>query len=381
MPRFIPMLRKAAFACALFAAQSAGAGQIVIGQVAPLEGLDAFQGQAYSAGMQLAFDNANKAGEALGHTFSLVSKDDGQRPDSTLSQTLDLLAEAKPLALAGYFGSTGLAEIVKSGVLPREKIALVGYRATEIRADTPYLYNVRADLREEIHKMVEHLATVGIQRLGIFHEAGPGEKALNEAVDMAAQKASATILVRASHPTGTTQVSSAVRAFLDKPPQAILILTSGAAGVGFIEQYRMSGGNAQLLAQSGTDFEQMAQWLGHETLRGVTIAQVTPSPYRISNRLSKEFSEAVAKARNLEAPPSYAMMEGFIVGKVIIEAVRRIGTKPPSREAFVAALDSLRHFDMGGYSVNYEPGARSGSRFVELTIIGNAGKDRGKIRQ
>jgi hypothetical protein len=68
------------------------------------------------------------------------------------------------------------------------------------------------------------------------------------------------------------------------------------------------------------------------------------------------------------------MIEGFIAGKVIVEAVRRQG-RTPTREGTAAALDTLDRFDVGGYVVGYK-NSRSGSRYVELTIVTGAGKIR-----
>jgi hypothetical protein len=168
--------------------------------------------------------------------------------------------------------------LVKSGILEKEKIALVGYRTTEIRPDVPYLYSVRAGLRDEITKIAEHLATVGITRLGLFHEDGPGAAALTSAVDEITKKTGSTIAARATYPAGTARVSPAIETFLKTPPQAIIMLATGSAAAGFIEQYRLAGGAAQLFAQSGADIEQLAQRLGEETMQGIAIAQVTPTP-------------------------------------------------------------------------------------------------------
>ncbi len=374
MKQTLPSARGILAAATLLAAQCAGAAQLVIAQVAPLSGLEAIQGRAYSVGLQLAFNNANKGGGVGGHTFSLVRKDDGGRPEDTITVTNQVLGESKPIALAGYFGNRSIAELVKSGILEKEKIALVGYRTTEIRPDVPYMYSVRAGLRDEISKIAEHLATVGITRLGLFHEDGPGAAALTAAVDEITKKTGSTITARATYPAGTARVSPAIETFLKTPPQAIIMLATGSAAAGFIEQYRLAGGAAQLFAQSGADIEQLAQRLGEETMQGIAIAQVTPSPYKISNRLAKEFADTVAKTPNIEVPPSYAMMEGFIAGKVIVEAARRMGAKA-SRDAFVAALDSV-DTDLGGYRVGFKPGSRFGSKFVELSIVTGAGKIR-----
>jgi len=350
------------------------AATVVVGEVGPMSGLDANQGRAYAAGMQLAFGNANKAG-VNGHTFTLVRKDDGGRPEDTVSVTRQMLAEDKPLVLAGYFGNRNVDDLVSAGLLQANKIALVGYRSAEIRSETPYLYSVRAGLREEINKLTQHLATIGITRLGLFYEEGPGAPALLAAAEEAAKNAKGAIVAKASYPAGTARVSPAVTAFVATPPQAIIMVSSGAAAAGFIEQYRAAGGGAQLFAHSGADIEQLSKRLSEEQMQGVAIAQVTPSPYTISSRLAKEFNDTVAKNEKLDVPVSYAMMEGYITGKVIVEAVRRAG-RTATREGIVAALDSMDYYDMGGYAVGFKPSMHTGSKFVELSIISGAGKIR-----
>ena len=85
------------------------------------------------------------------------------------------------------------------------------------------------------------------------------------------------------------------------------MVSSGSAAAGFIEKYRIAGGAAQLLALSGADIEQLSKRLSPEQMQGVAIAQVTPSPYKVSNPLVKEFTDTAARIGNLEVPVSYAM--------------------------------------------------------------------------
>lgn len=359
----------------LAVAQAAGAAQIVVGQVGPLSGMDANQGRAYSAGLQLYFNQVNKGGGAAGHTFTLVRKDDGGRAEDTVAATKQLLAEARPIVLSGYAGGRNIADLVASGILEKEKIAIVGYRTGEIRPETPYLYSVRASLRDEVNKIADHLVTVGINRFGLFYEDGPNAAALLAAADEMAKRTGATIVAKASYPAGTASVDKAVDTMVAARPQAVVMVATGAAAAGFIEQYRGSNGTAQLFSHSGADIEQMGKRLSDEQMQGVAIAQVTPSPYRISSRLAKEFADTLAKSEKPEVPVSYAMMEGFIAAKVIVEAVRRMGARA-SREGFVQALDSIDALDLGGYNVGFRPNMRSGSKFVEMSIVTS-----GKIRQ
>lgn len=351
------------------------AAEIVVGQVGPMSGPEAGQGRAYAAGMQLHFTALNKAGGINGHKFTLLRKDDGGAPEDTVTLTKQMIAEDKPLVLAGYFGGRNVAALVSAGILAKEKIALVGYRTSEIQPDAPYLYSVRAGLRDEISKLIEHLATIGIKRLGFFHEAGPGSTSVIAAAEDAARKAGATIEGRGSYVANTVGVTDAVDTFMNMQPQAIIMVSSGAAAAGFIEKYRIAGGAAQLLAHSGADIEQLSKRLSPEQMQGVAIAQVTPSPYKVSSQLVKEFADIAAKARNLEVPVSYAMMEGYIAARVISEAIRRQGSRP-NREGTVLALDGMSHFDLGGYLISFKPGQRSGSSFVELSIVTSAGRIR-----
>ncbi|MES2635661.1 MAG: ABC transporter substrate-binding protein [Pseudomonadota bacterium] len=352
------------------------AGEIVVGQVAPLSGLDANQGRAYGVGMQLAFRNANKGTGINGNTLVLARKDDAGNPEATLRLTRELLDQDKAVVLAGYFGIGSIEAVARSGVLEKEPVALVGWRAAQIRPETVNLFNVRASLRDEIFKVTEHLGTVGITRLGIVYEQGPGGLQLMSSAGEAAQKARASVVGMASWPAGTTSVQQAVQAMLKVQPQAVMMVGSGASAAAFVDQYRKAGGTAQLFANDGVDMEQLGAKLDDAQMSGISIAQAVPSPYKISSRIAKEFVDTVARSEKLEVPVSYAMMEGFIAGKVVVEAIRRQG-KTPSRQGTIDALGKMEYFDMGGYSVAYQPNIRAGSRFVELTILGG----KGRIRQ
>ena len=375
MATLTSMARGMAVASCLAAALTASAAQIVVGQVAPLSGLEGNLGRAYATGLRLALNRANASGTG-GHTFTLVSKDDGSRTADTLAATRLLLSDSRPLVLAGFFGDRGVGELVSTGLLEKENIALVGYRVAEIRGESPLVYNVRASLRDEINKIAEHLVTVGITRIGLFHQDGPAAEPLITAIEEIMKSRGAQLTSKGSYPVGTAKVSSAVvDAFMAAKPQAIIMVASGSASAAFIERYRMDNGAAQLFTHSGADIEQMSLRLGEEQMKGVAITQVTPSPYKVSGRLIKEFNDAVAKSPKLDGPVSYAMVEGFIAGNVIVEAAQRMGPKA-TREGFVAALDSIDNLDMGGYKVGFKPGMRVGSRFVELTIVSAAGRIR-----
>jgi branched-chain amino acid transport system substrate-binding protein len=58
---------------------------------------------------------------------------------------------------------------------------------------------------------------------------------------------------------------------------------------------------------------------------------------------------------------------------VLVEGLRRAG-RNLTREGFIQALESMRKLDLGGLMVDYNPNDRTGSEFVELTMIGRDGR-------
>ena len=209
----------------------------------------------------------------------------------------------------------------------------------------------------------------------MFYEDGPGAEAVLAAVNEVTKRTGATVTARATYEAGASFVGPAIDTLVKARPQAVLLLASGAPAASFIEGYRVAGGAAQLFASSGADIEQLAKRLHESALQGVAIAQVTPSPYRVTNPVAKEVADLLARNPNPETPPSYALMEGYLAGRTIIEAVRVMGAGA-SRAALIGALDGL-DVDLGGFRVGFKNGSRVGSRFVELSIVT---KD-GKIRQ
>lgn len=358
-------------ACLAAAAVSAQAASLVVAQVAPMTGVAASLGRAYEAGLQLAFAQFNAAGGAGGNTLKLVSRDDGSRPEDTVSLTRTLVAEQRPLVLAGYFGTRGVGDLVASGLLEQEKLPLVGYRATQLTGDMPLVYSVRASLGEQIDKIMQHLSTLGIGKVGLFMEDGPQTKAVQALVAEAAARRKITVVATATVPASSNKTQPAVTTLHAAAPQAILMLASESSA-GFVELYRAAGGGAQLFASSDVDVEQLARRLGDEQLSGISIAQVTPSPTKLTTRLVRDFQQALKASKNPQ-PASHAMLEGYINGRVIAEAVKRAGANP-TRDSLVKALDGMDRLDLGDYVIAFRPGEHTGSRYVDLSIVAGSGR-------
>ena len=134
---------------------------------------------------------------------------------------------------------------------------------------------------------------------------------------------------------------------------------------------RRSGLNPLFLNVSFVGAKALAGELG-ATGHGVIVSQVVPFPWAPSIAVVKEYQRALAESFP-RSPLSFTSLEGFIAAKVFVEGLRLAG-RELSRAKLIAALESLRDYDAGGFSVTFSASNHNGSRFVDLTMIGRDGK-------
>jgi len=104
---------------------------------------------------------------------------------------------------------------------------------------------------------------------------------------------------------------------------------------------------------------------------GVAISQVVPFPWGPEVRIVKEYQETLSKVGNIDY--NFSSLEGYLVAKVMVEGLKRAG-KNLTREKLIAALESMNNVDLGDFVVSFSPTNHSGSKFVDLTMIGRGGK-------
>ena len=57
----------------------------------------------------------------------------------------------------------------------------------------------------------------------------------------------------------------------------------------------------------------------------------------------------------------------------MVEGLKRAG-REPTREKPITGLESMNSVDLGEFVVSFSPKNHAGSKFVDLTMIGRAGK-------
>lgn len=361
---------------AMFAASGGALAQqgnvIKLGQTTQLSGPLASLGSEYRDGAQAYFSWVNSKGGVHGRRIELVTLDDAYVVEKTLENTRKLLDEEKVLALFGISGSANYAAVMPL-IEERAVPSIAPFTgADDLRAKkSPQTFWLRASYGDETEKIVEQLTTMGIKRIAVFYQNDAFGKTGLNGVETALKKRQLAVHALGIYDKTKNDVSDAVKAIGASDAQAVVMISTYKPTAAFVKQMRIAGHVPQFFALSVVGYKGLQAELGKEAA-GIAISQVVPYPWSSSSLLVREF-EALPAEMAPKAGITYTTFEGFIAAKVMVEGLRRAGPQL-SREKLVSALESMRLYDAGGFTVGYSQNEHRGSHFAEVTIVGNSGR-------
>jgi ABC-type branched-subunit amino acid transport system substrate-binding protein len=372
---FLRSAAAAALALALSSEAAAQAGvtadKIIIGQSAGFTGSVAGTVKELTAGAKAYFDVVNARGGVHGRKIVLESMDDSFDPKKTPEVVKTLIEEKKVFAL---FLSRGTpTNEAAYPVLEKYRVPLIGPSTGAMSMYEPprkYLFPVRASYHSETFKIVAQLANMGISKIAIVYTDDSFGKDGLTGVQRAMKERALNAVAVGTIPRGTVNVDEAVATIAKTDPQAIIMVVLADAGVAFVKQMKKAGKSPIFLTLSNNSSNAFIKNLGEDGY-GVAVSQVSPYPFASTEPLAKEFQDMIKGKPDVS--PSYASMEGFIAAKVLVEGLRRAGPKP-TREKLVTALESMNRYDLGGVDVSYGPQLRTGTTYIDITIISRTGK-------
>jgi ABC-type branched-subunit amino acid transport system substrate-binding protein len=167
----------------------------------------------------------------------------------------------------------------------------------------------------------------------------------------------------------TTAIKSALLDIMKAQPQAVVTVGPYKPIAEFIKLARQLKFDAAFVAISFVGSDSLAQELGNQGA-GVVISQVVPFPGDKSLPVVAAYHAALA-AVNAKSKPGFVSLEGYLVGQLVVQALKRIPGEP-TREAFLNAVEGAP-FDLGGVTLAFGPAQNQGSNKVYFTVIGNDG--------
>jgi len=362
-----------AFAQAQKASKTNNQKEIVIGHVAGYTGPVTKDSTEMGAGAQVYFDSVNAHGGVFGRKIRMLVIDDHFKPDETVAGILGL--KGKVSALLPPVGSAQFDKVVKEGVLEKIDYPILGVIPGVESFREPLrrnLFHFRAGDLDQIAKIIDLTTSVGQNKIAVLATDNPnGEQVTAFMTDMLAKK-KLKLAPSAKYLIGPKiDWAPIIKGYQQTQPDVIVLVGPPFATAAFIKDAKTAGIGAALYGLSYTDFRLAAKVAGNELARGVAISQVFPNPANRVVPIIKEFRDAFEKYGKVQGVPSHFNLEGYLAGKILVEAIRR--SKDSSPAGVIRGLEMLHDWDMGGYVVDFSPTKHNGSRFVDMSIISAKG--------
>jgi serine/threonine protein kinase/ABC-type branched-subunit amino acid transport system substrate-binding protein len=366
--------------------------EIKIGMSAVFSGPSRDLGQNMKLGVETAFQTANEAGGVHGRTLTLTALDDGYEATRAATTMKDLLGERSVFAIVGNVGTP--TSVVAAPFAAQNKAIFFGAftGASVLRQDPPerYVFNYRASYKEETAKSIKYLIEVGKlapEQIAVFAQddsfGDAGYEGVTKAMRGFGHQGVDTL--RVGYKRNTADVDAAVAALLkyndemhgggksDLPRvrkhelKAVVMVATYRAAAKFIQKIRGIPALSDTLFfnVSFVGSESLAEELGSISpalCSNVYVTQVVPL-FDSGATGVRRYREALAKFQP-QAQPGFVSLEGFIVGSIFVEGLKRVGPQLTT-EKLVDTLEQIEGLDLGfGSKISYSLSEHQGSHKV-----------------
>jgi serine/threonine protein kinase len=368
--------------------------EIKIGMSAVFSGPSRDLGQNMKMGVETAFQVANDAGGVHGRALTLTALDDGYEATRASVTMKDLLDERQVFAIVGNVGTP--TSVVAAPLAAQRKTIFFGAftGASVLRQDPPerYVFNYRASYKEETAKSIKYLLEVGKldpEEIAVFAQDDSFGDAGYEGVTraMRAYGPSGMDTLRVGYKRNTADVDAAVAALVKynaeteggskrdsneprvqkHPLKAVVMVATYRAAAKFIQKLRAvpALANTVFFNVSFVGSESLAEELASLSpalCKDVYVTQVVPL-WDSGATGVRHYREALAKFQP-QAQPGFVSLEGFIVGSIFVEALKRAGPQLTT-EKLVDTMEQIEGLDLGyGSKITFSLSEHQGSHKV-----------------
>ncbi len=358
------------------ASTGVSADEVVFGQSCALSGSAKALGEGMRLGITAAFEEANRAGGIHGRKLRLVTLDDRYEPEAAIGNTFALIDEEQVFALIGAVGtptSKAAEPIATEAGIPYIG-AFTGAEFLRDARQRPTVVNVRASYYQETEEMVERLTRdLGVKRIGILYQDDSYGRAGLSGTLQALRRRGMRLVSEATYPRNTRAVKTAVLDLRADRPEAVIIVGAYEPVAEFIKWARHLEFTPLFVNISFVGSSALASALGPSG-KDVIVTQVVPFPHDQEIPVVGQYHEAL-RAVAAEAVPGFVSLEGYLTGRVTVEALRRAG-KDLTRTGFIDALQGAGSIDLEGFALFYGEADNQGSDQVYLTVIDDGARFR-----
>jgi len=351
---------------------------ITVVQVAPLEGPIGTYARSIQDGMAAYFQWTNAHGGIRGQKIELVGVDIpiALNAAGIVQKYTEVARQYKPVAFAYPTLSQVQDALLEAKAPALLGVPVVGTFPQRLRRPSPpdpFVFFIGASEAREAQRIVEHLASVGRNRVAIAYWDDANQKELIEAVRVAG--ISRGIQIVGTHPvepTGRADMAAVIEGVVAASPSAVIGLVSMQDLATITKGLRAKGSQAAVYGPSYIDPGLTGAEEDKSALRGVGLVQIVPNPHHPLMPLANDFRKQLASHAPRTSINSVAF-RGYIAARLIVQALNRC-TDPKSPACLRNELEKTRNHDLGGLVVNYTPDNHDGFSYVDIGMVSWNGK-------
>ena len=346
-------------------APSLAADPVKIGFTGPLSGSLSLLGQGVRDGVQVYVAYINDQGGVNGRKIEFIAEDDAYDPMRTLAAAKKLSEQDKVLALVSPTGTPNVTAML--GYAEERKLPIIGPYAFSNKLTTPtkrYVFTTLPEVRLQTGMLAEYLVNqLKRTKVATIYQNDDFGQDASAGLEDRLKKYSVP-LIKLPFDRGTTNFSGVVVqarqagaedvVFLGIPRDAALIMKE-ANKMGWKPQF--SGHNALGDPQTFT--------LAGAALVEGSIAVAVMEPLDSNRPQVAEFLAHQKKYLPATSPTTYSM-HGYNVGRVFVEALKRVQGEPTS-DKLVAELERIKGLETGLMGpITFSPDQHAGSQSVSF---------------
>lgn len=341
---------------------------VTFGQSASLTGGQAAYGKDVRDGILAALAAANKADPKI--RFDLVSLDDGGDKERCKANVKKLI-NSGVTSLVGL--TSGAAAEACLPLIEEARIVMLGTASGNmgIRSDKLTMaYHVRSGYDDEYKRMLAYVKEFNMSRVGYVYlkDTSPANAAaMNAALEAVGIKMTVSVPLDRNAKSFEAEAKTLLDAKLD-----CVLFTTNAAPIAQIINLMAASKYAGFYFSSSFAGQALIDDItgkGHS----VIMSQVVPRPNAIAMGVVKRCTDDLA-ALGTDTRIGFTSLEGYIVGRVAVEAARNaLKGGDASRARFRNALSEL-NLDLSGYKTHFTSRSPQGSRFVDVVAIDRTGR-------
>ncbi|WP_373288313.1 ABC transporter substrate-binding protein [Chelatococcus reniformis] len=342
--------------------------RILFGQAAVLEGPARGLGQGMRTGLLAAFAEVNAAGGIHGRMLELKSVDDGYEPDRAIAAAKQLIGADHVFALIGAVGTPTSA--ATKPIAAQAGVPFIGAFTGAELLRTPFqrgVVNVRGSYVQETEEMVKRLTgDLDMTRIAILYQDDAFGRAGYDGTVRALAKRNLKLVAEGTFERNTTAVRAGLLQVRRADPQAVIVIGPYQPVAEIVRLAKRVKLDAAMLTVSFVGADSLAQELGPEG-DNVVVTQVMPFPHDRSIKIVASYLDAL-KRSSPEAEPGYVSLEGYVVGRMVIDVLKRTGPDV-TRQGFLDTIYAQPQFDLDGLRLTFGPADNQGMDEVYLTML------------